>query len=85
MMIHAFFGEIGYEPSSSNFKSEDVFDYTLDTLNHTKDFKFGGYTELEWDKSGSIKQLNQHFYFQLIIKLNIQEEIIYVQYIVEKI
>ncbi len=38
MMIHAFFGEIGYEASSSNFKSEDVFDYALGTLNHTKDF-----------------------------------------------
>ena len=36
---------------------------TITFIETTKGYKFGGYTELQWDKSGILKKINQLLYF----------------------
>ena len=49
---------------------------TIIFIETTKGYKFGGYTELNWDNNSGEKKINQLSYFLLIIEKNTLKEII---------
>ena len=76
-----FYFELLFRKSRDGSTPKDFHDkcdnkgITIVFIETTKGYKFGGYTELQWDNSGKGKKINQLLYFPLIIEKNIMQEI----------
>ena len=74
----------GFQPSEFH-KLCDNKGPTIIFIETKKGYIFGGYTELDWDTSGSYKTDDSTFLFSINNKQNIQERIKCAQFTVEKI
>ena len=80
-----------FRKSRDGFKPKDFHDrcdnkgITVTFIETMKEYKFGGYTELQLDQKIYLKKINQLLFFLLIIRKNIYQEMIMIHFFVVQV